>query len=40
MGETTNNIIGSTVNPYNRSLSAGGACGGERNIYCCRVCNC
>lgn len=29
IGETTNNIIGSTINPYNRSLSAGGACGGE-----------
>ena len=29
MGETNNNIIGSTINPYNRYLSAGGAAGGE-----------
>ena len=29
MGETANNITGSTVNPYNRNLSAGGASGGE-----------
>ncbi|KAF2761032.1 amidase [Pseudovirgaria hyperparasitica] len=29
IGETTNNIIGSTINPFNRNLSAGGACGGE-----------
>ncbi|MCJ1436725.1 hypothetical protein MMC27_006107 [Xylographa pallens] len=29
MGETSNNIIGSTINPYNRNLSAGGASGGE-----------
>lgn len=29
LGETANNIIGTTVNPYNVSLSAGGACGGE-----------
>lgn len=29
MGETNNNIIGSTINPYNRNLSAGGASGGE-----------
>jgi amidase len=29
MGETSNNIIGSTINPYNRYLSAGGASGGE-----------
>lgn len=29
MGETTNNVIGSTLNPYNRNLSAGGACGGK-----------
>ena len=28
MGETNNNIIGSTINPYNRNLSAGGASGG------------
>ncbi|KAK3669819.1 hypothetical protein LTR78_010277 [Recurvomyces mirabilis] len=29
MGETDNNIMGFTLNPYNRMLSAGGACGGE-----------
>jgi amidase len=29
LGETTNNIIGTTTNPYNATLSAGGACGGE-----------
>ena len=29
MGETTNNIIDPTINPYNRFLSAGGASGGE-----------
>ena len=29
LGETANNIIGTTVNPYNLRLSAGGACGGE-----------
>ncbi|THX94769.1 amidase [Aureobasidium pullulans] len=29
LGETTNNIVGSTVNPFNRNYSAGGACGGE-----------
>ena len=29
IGETTNNIVGSTVNPFNRTLSAGGASGGE-----------
>jgi amidase len=29
IGETTNNIIGSTINPFNRNLSAGGASGGE-----------
>ncbi|KAK5172025.1 uncharacterized protein LTR77_003662 [Saxophila tyrrhenica] len=29
IGETANNIIGCTVNPYNGNLSAGGACGGE-----------
>lgn len=27
LGETTNNIIGTTTNPFN--LAAGGACGGE-----------
>ncbi|KYG41620.1 hypothetical protein M433DRAFT_75476 [Acidomyces richmondensis BFW] len=29
MGETVNNITGATLNPRNRMLSAGGACGGE-----------
>lgn len=29
LGETTNNIIGTTTNPHNTALSAGGACGGE-----------
>lgn len=29
MGETDNNIMGFTMNPYNRMLSAGGACGGK-----------
>jgi amidase len=29
IGETTNNIVGSTLNPFNRTLSAGGASGGE-----------
>lgn len=29
VAETTNNIVGSTMNPYNHSLSAGGASGGE-----------
>lgn len=29
LGVTTNNIVGSTLNPYNMSLSAGGASGGE-----------
>lgn len=28
-GETSNNVIGTTTNPYNASFSAGGACGGE-----------
>lgn len=28
LGETTNNIHGSTVSPFNRSLSSGGAAGG------------
>lgn len=31
MGETNNNIIGFTINPFNRYLSAGGASGGESN---------
>lgn len=29
LGETTNNIIGTTTNPFNTGLAAGGACGGE-----------
>ncbi|CAF1272266.1 unnamed protein product [Rotaria sp. Silwood1] len=28
-GETVNNIIGRTVNPYNRLLACGGSSGGE-----------
>ena len=36
MGETNNNIIGSTVNPYNRHLSAGGASGGEGALLALR----
>lgn len=34
MGETVNNIIGTTVNPFNRLLSAGGACGGMVVTQC------
>lgn len=30
LGNTSNNIFGSTLNPYNRKLSAGGAAGGEK----------
>lgn len=33
LGNTTNNIFGSTLNPYNRKLSAGGAAGGNYAIY-------
>lgn len=29
LGNTTNNIFGSTLNPFNRHLSAGGAAGGD-----------
>jgi len=29
IGETVNNIIGRTLNPYNRLLSSGGSTGGE-----------
>ncbi|KAL2048092.1 hypothetical protein N7G274_000003 [Stereocaulon virgatum] len=36
MGETSNNIIGSTINPYNRYLSAGGASGGEGALLALR----
>lgn len=33
LGNTTNNIFGSTLNPYNRKLSAGGAAGGKCAEY-------
>ncbi len=36
IGETTNNIVGSTMNPYNKNLSAGGACGGEAALLAMR----
>ena len=36
IGETVNNIIGSTVNPYNRTLTAGGASGGEGALLALR----
>ncbi|TKA25169.1 hypothetical protein B0A50_05867 [Salinomyces thailandicus] len=36
MGETDNNIMGFTLNPYNRMLSAGGACGGEGALIALR----
>ncbi|KAG9666107.1 amidase, partial [Aureobasidium melanogenum] len=36
LGETTNNIVGSTINPYNRISSAGGACGGEGTLIALR----
>lgn len=36
IGETTNNIVGSTMSPYNRTLSAGGACGGEAALLALR----
>ncbi|KAI5210781.1 amidase [Aureobasidium subglaciale] len=36
LGETTNNIVGSTVNPYNSNFSAGGACGGEGALIALR----
>ncbi|KAF2115703.1 amidase [Lophiotrema nucula] len=36
IGETTNNIVGSTTNPYNRNLSAGGASGGEAALLALR----
>ncbi|KAK1054165.1 hypothetical protein LTR74_016029 [Friedmanniomyces endolithicus] len=36
MGETENNIVGCTVSPYNRNLSAGGACGGEGALLALR----
>ncbi|KAF2095394.1 amidase [Rhizodiscina lignyota] len=36
IAETVNNIVGSTINPYNRCLSAGGACGGEGALLALR----
>ncbi|KAF2158764.1 hypothetical protein M409DRAFT_38093 [Zasmidium cellare ATCC 36951] len=36
MGETDNNIMGFTMNPFNRMLSAGGACGGEGALIALR----
>lgn len=36
MGETCNNIIGRTVNPYNQIMSAGGASGGEGALLAMR----
>lgn len=36
IGETTNNIVGSTLNPFNRNLSAGGASGGEGALLALR----
>ncbi|KAH7109600.1 amidase signature domain-containing protein [Dendryphion nanum] len=36
IGETTNNIVGSTVNPFNRYLNAGGASGGEAALLAMR----
>ena len=33
LGTTTNNIFGSTVNPFNRFVSAGGAAGGNHGLY-------
>lgn len=36
IGETTNNIIGSTFNPYNRTLQVGGASGGEGALLALR----
>lgn len=35
-GETDNNITGFVMNPYNRMLSAGGACGGEGALIALR----
>jgi amidase len=36
IGETTNNIVGSTINPFNRTLTAGGASGGEGALLALR----
>ncbi|KAJ4315080.1 hypothetical protein N0V94_006134 [Neodidymelliopsis sp. IMI 364377] len=36
IGETTNNIVGSTLNPYNRALQVGGASGGEGALLALR----
>jgi amidase len=38
LGNTTNNIYGSTANPFVRSLSAGGAAGGKAAAPSCLVC--
>jgi amidase len=35
IGETINNIIGRTLNPYNRLLSSGGSSGGEGALVAC-----
>jgi amidase len=37
-GETTNNIIGYTLNPKNRNLTAGGSSGGEGALIGLRGC--
>jgi amidase len=36
IGETVNNIIGRTVNPYNTNLSPGGSSGGEGALIALR----
>ncbi|EME40421.1 hypothetical protein DOTSEDRAFT_135975 [Dothistroma septosporum NZE10] len=36
LGETSNNIIGTTVNPHDTRLTAGGACGGEGALLALR----
>ena len=36
IGETTNNITDSTLNPYNRTLQAGGASGGHGTLLALR----
>ena len=35
-GETMNNVTGSTLNPYSRTLQAGGASGGEGTLLALR----
>jgi amidase len=39
-GETVNNIIGYTLNPRNRNLTAGGSSGGEGALIGIRGCEC